>query len=147
MTAPRSALPVQGKYLLGALGIVATLLSLRFVVLGAWPVLIFMVLDMGALAVALHIFGKAAVPEERLRVADGKVELFRLDGRGRQSRISLPAFWTRLEVSSYSECDCNLWLVFRHERHAVGSCVSAAERRVLIPRISAALASARSRDA
>lgn len=136
MTSPRSALPVQGKYLLVAAAIASALVSLRFVLLGAWPVLVFSLLDIGALAVALHIFATGPVPEERLRIHDGQVELIRLDSRGRRSRITLPAFWTRLEMSDRSEIDCDLWLVFRRERHAIGRCVSAAERRRLAPKIA-----------
>lgn len=143
MIAPRSTLPIQGKYLLWGAGIAAALVSLRFLLIGAWPVLLFSVLDIGGLAVALYLFNKGPVPEERLRVAGGIVELVRLDGRGRQSRIALPAYWTRIEASGRSELDHTLWLVFRRERYPIGQCVSAAERRVLEPRIRALLQTAR----
>lgn len=143
MISPHSTLPVRGRYLLIAAAAASALVSLRFVALGAWPVLIFSMLDIGALAVALHIFAKGPVPEERLRIRDGQVELIRLDGRGRRSRVILPAFWTRLEASGRTELDCDLWLVFRRERHPIGRCVSAAERRALQPRIAAALGAAR----
>lgn len=139
MVAPRSALPVKGQYLLIAAGIAAALVSLRFVLLGAWPVLIFSLLDIGALAVALYVFNKSPVPQERLRVQDGEIELVRSDSRGRQTRITLPAFWTRLEMSGRSEVDCDLWLAFRQQRHPIGQCVSAEDRRRLAPRIRAAL--------
>jgi Integral membrane protein len=108
MIAPRSALPVKGYYLLIAAGIAAGLVSLRFVLLGAWPVLVFSLLDIGALAVALSVFNKSPVPQERLRIHDGEIELVRSDSRGRQTRITLPAFWTRLEMSGRSEVDCDL---------------------------------------
>lgn len=143
IVAPRSAIPPAGRYMLLALGIAAALLSLRFLMLGAWPVLLFSVLDIGALAVALHMFNRSAVPEERLRVRDNEIELVRSDHRRREKRIVLPAFWTRLETSGRSEVDHNLWLVFRQQRHAIGLCVSADERRNLEPQIRAALASAR----
>lgn len=147
MVSPRSTLPVPGRFLLIAAGAAAALVSLRFVLLGAWPVLIFSVLDIGALAVALHIFNRTPVPEERLRVVGGQVELERMDSRGRRSRITLPAFWTRLEASGRTELDHELWLVFRRERHRIGQCVSAEERRALEPRIRAILDSARGRSA
>lgn len=143
MSAPRSALPIKGQYLLIIAAVAATMISLRFILLGAWPVLIFSVLDIGALAAALHLFSRGQVPEERLRIIGGQIELERLDGRGRRSRITLPAFWTRLEASGRSELDYDLWLVFRRERHPIGRCISAAERRTLQPRIAAAIAAAR----
>ncbi|WP_414711566.1 DUF2244 domain-containing protein [Sphingobium sp. UBA5915] len=143
MTAPRSSLPIRGKYLLIAAGIAAVLVSLRFVAIGAWPVLIFSVLDIGALAVALHLFNRSPVSEERLNIRDGQIELVRFDGRGRQTQVTLPAFWTRLEKTGRSEIDCDLWLVFRRERHRIGQFVSSAERLRLAPRIAAALQAAR----
>jgi len=143
MVAPRSAMPPAGRYMLLALGIAGALLSLRFLMLGAWPVLLFSVLDIGALAIALHMFDRSAVPEERLRVRDNEIELVRSDHRRREKRIVLPAFWTRLEISGRSGVDHNLWLVFRQQRHPIGLCVSAEERRNLEPQIRAALASAR----
>ncbi|WP_070154992.1 DUF2244 domain-containing protein [Sphingobium phenoxybenzoativorans] len=147
MVSPRSTLPFPGRYLLIAASATAALVSLRFVLLGAWPVLIFSMLDIGALAVALHIFNRSPVPEERLRVVGGQVELERMDGRGRRSRITLPAFWTRLEASGRTELDHELWLVFRRERHRIGQCVSADERRAIEPRIRAILEHARGRFA
>lgn len=91
MVAPRSAMPPAGRYMLLALGIAGALLSLRFLMLGAWPVLLFSVLDIGALAIALHMFDRSAVPEERLRVRDNEIELVRSDHRRREKRIVLPA--------------------------------------------------------
>jgi len=140
MRAPRSAIPSGGRKALIIAGAAAALLSLRFLLLGAWPVLIFSALDIGALAVALHVFSRSLTPEERLRICDGQVELIRSDSRGRSTRLLLPAFWTRLEVTSRSETDCNLWLVFRQQRHPIGLCISDRERRAAAPRIREALA-------
>ncbi|MGC6328931.1 DUF2244 domain-containing protein [Rhizorhabdus sp. FW153] len=143
MVAPRSTLPVSGKYVLIGAAVAAVLVSLRFVMIGAWPVLVFALLDIGALAVALYIFGRRPVPEERISLVDGRIELVRIDGSGRRDRLELPAFWTRLEASGRTELDCDLHLVFRQHRYPVGRCVSAAARRSLIPQIEALLACAR----
>lgn len=143
MVAPRSALPVRERYAVIAAGVAAAMISLRFILIGAWPVAIFALLDIGALLVALHVFARSPVPEERISLIDGRLELVGCDGRGRRQRITLPAFWTRLEASGRSELDCDLWLVFRGERHPIGRCVAAADRRALIPLIEALLARAR----
>lgn len=143
MFAPRSPLPPMGRNLLIVAAVLGTLVGLRFLLIGAWPVLLFAVLDFGALFVAMHLFNRAPVPEERLCVRRHDVELIRSDHRGRKSRVALPTFWTRLEASGRSGIDHDLWLVFRNKRHAIGRCLSAEERRLLEPRIRAALASAR----
>lgn len=102
MASPRSPLPVQGRYRLIAAAIAAALISLRFVLRGAWPVLIFSVPDIGALAAA---------------------------------------------ACRRTELEHALWPVFRRERHRIGRCVSATERRALEPPIRPALEIARSRSA
>ncbi|KQN07095.1 hypothetical protein ASE85_18625 [Sphingobium sp. Leaf26] len=140
MVAPRSSVSSGGRYLLVGAGAAGFLVSLRFLLVGAWPVLLFTILDLGALLVALHLFNRRPPRRERLRVNDSMVELIRTDGRGNEARVTLPAFWTRLEMSGRSEVDCDLWLVFRQQRHAIGQCVCAKERRRLAPRIRAALA-------
>lgn len=143
IVAPRSTLPIPSRHILVAAAIAAGLLSLRFMLIGAWPVLVFAVLDIGALAVALHVFARRPIPEERIALVNGQLEITRIDGGGRSDRVELPAFWTRLEASGRSELDCDLHLVVRQRRHPIGLCVSAAERRSLIPRIEALLSKAR----
>lgn len=75
---------------------------------GAWPVLLFAVLDLGALFVALHLFNRSPVPEERLCVRSHNVELIRSDHRGRRSRITLLTFWTGPEAPGRSGADHDL---------------------------------------
>ena len=58
MTAPRSALPWSAKRILWIAVAVSAVMSLRFAMIGAWPVLIFSVLDIGGLYVALHMFSR-----------------------------------------------------------------------------------------
>lgn len=144
LVAPRSPLSLEGKLLLGGAAFAAALVSLRFLLLGAWPVLVFSVLDLGGLAVALILFRRRPVPEERLRIHGDRLELTRIDHHGRRTEILLPVFWTRLETGSRSELDFELWLVLRRERHRIGRFVSAAERRAIAPRLHAALRAARS---
>lgn len=70
--------------------------------------MLFAALDLGALFVALHLFNRSPVPEERLCVRSHDVELIRSDHRGRRSRITLPTFWTRPEASGRSGADHDL---------------------------------------
>lgn len=143
LVAPRSPFSLEGKLLLGGAAFAAILVSLRFLLLGAWPVLVFSILDLGGLAVALILFRKRPVPEECLRIRGDRLELTRIDHHRRRTEIVLPVFWTRLETGSRSELDFELWLVLRRERHRIGRFVSAAERRALAPRLQAALRAAR----
>lgn len=143
MRAPRSMMPATSRYVLIGFAVAAALLSLRFLLIGAWPVILFSALDVGALGVAFHLFARGGVPEERLSVHGGTIRLVRSGGRGKEERIELPAYWTRLEVASWAPADFRLFLVFRQQRYPLGQCVSSAERRRIAPRVERALSSAR----
>jgi len=139
MVEPRSSFSSAGISILVCAGVAATFLILRFLAIGAWPISIFAALGFGILSLSLYIFRKSHVHEERLRIRGGELEFIRSDRRGKLTRIVLPAFWTRLEIKSRSDIECDLWLVFRNQRHPVGRCVSADERRRLAPHIRTVL--------
>ncbi len=83
----------------------------------------------GAALVLEALAVTSGVPEERLSVHGGTIRLVRSGGRGKEERIELPAYWTRLEVASWAPADFRLFLVFRQQRYPLGQCVSSAERR------------------
>lgn len=143
MTAPRSALPWSAKRILWIAAAVSAVMSFRFAMLGAWPVVIFSALDVGGLYVALHMFSRSRAPEEHLRFHSDRIELERIDAKGRTRKTALPAFWTRLETQELPDGDCRLWLVFRQERHPIGMCLGTTERRAIAPQIQHALQSQR----
>lgn len=140
MTEPRSRLSRGEIALLVAVVAAAALLSLRFVILGAWPVAAFGVADVGLLMLATFIFRTGRPLQECLRVSGREIALIRSDRRGRSSRIVFPAGWTRLATSTKEGVGCDLWLVYRQQHYPVGLCVSASERQRLEPAIRAALA-------
>lgn len=144
ISAPRSSLPVSARRVLLAAAVVAGLVSIRFVLIGAWPVLLFSLLDIGGLAVALILFGRSQPQRERLLIDREKIALVRYDASGRSATSTLPTFWTRVETVSRSEVDCSLYLVFQQRRVAVARCLSDAERRALAPQINQALGKCRS---
>lgn len=143
MSAPRSEIPKPARNVLLVIMTASVLMSLRFVMLGAWPVLIFSLLDIGALVTALYLFGRSKPQQERLQIAVDRIALIRADERGRTHQIDFPPFWTKLETISRSEADCQLFLVFRHRRVPIANCLSASERLKIAPKIAAALAFAR----
>lgn len=143
MSAPRSDPPLPTRHILIVATVAAALVSIRFVMLGAWPVLIFSILDIGGLAVALVLFARSQPPREHLRISRDRIALIRFDERGRSASCTLPTFWTKVETISRSEVDCAVYLVFRQQRVAIARCLSDAERRELAPQISKALCACR----
>jgi len=137
---PRNALSPYEGYLLAVVGVAAGLMVLQFSQIGAWPISVFALIDASLLALAVYIFRTSRIQEERLRVAEGQVELLHQNRRGERRRVVLPALWTRLEIQSRSDLECDLWLVHRRQRYPIGRCASVDQRRRLIPLIRSALA-------
>ena len=139
MTSNRSFMPGRTNLILLAFGIVLTLMSLRFILIGAWPVAIFSLLDMALLIGALHAFRRSRVPAETLTITDGQIVHVAIDALGRESGASIPAYWAKLERVERSPLDLTLWLRFREERRPVAECLGLAERREVARIIERAL--------
>lgn len=140
MVSNRSFVPRRtGLILLLGSGAALALMSLRFVLLGAWPVAIFALLDLTALGGALHAFRRSHAPAETLTINDGQIIHVSTDAQGRERRTILPVTWARLEAIERSPLDLTLWLRFRGQRHPIGQCLGLAERREVARLIDRAL--------
>lgn len=139
MQANRSSIPLPAMHLLFATVAALLLMSVRFVALGAWPVAIFSLVDIGMLVGALVIFHRRAPPAELLSVREGQLVWHGSDGR----TVTMPAFWARLETVERSAADVTLWLRFRRHRHQVGQCLALEERRQVAEVLEGALRHAR----
>ncbi|GAA0335993.1 hypothetical protein GCM10009087_53050 [Sphingomonas oligophenolica] len=139
MVSNRSFMPERTNLILLGFGTALGLMSLRFVLLGAWPVAIFALLDLTALGGALFAFRRSHVPAETLTIADGQIVHLAIDARGLERRATMPAYWVRLEAIERSPLDLTLWLRFRGQRHPVGQCLGLDERREVAKLIDRAL--------
>jgi len=128
MIANKSSSPRQEAGLLLGIALILAIMSLRFVILGAWPVAIYSAIDVAILAGALNYIRRSRPAEEWLTIADGQITHWSIDDRGRKARVSLPAHWTKLQVSG-GPCSLDLALWFRSKRHPIALCLPSTERR------------------
>lgn len=96
-TPPRSLSPGGFRVLALLLGVFATVTAGLFLLLGAWPILPFLGIEVGfALAlVALHARG-AARKSEILLLTPGRLTIARTDARGRREEMVLDPYWARV---------------------------------------------------
>lgn len=127
MVANRSEIPKGVKLAMLGLGIIMIPILIRLAVLGAWPILILLVVVIGLLAFALWGFRRATPPGEILTFENGEIAHIRNNGKDDVTEIRLPAHWTKLAVNG-SAGSADLVLVFRDRHHPVGQCLSVAER-------------------
>ena len=122
---------VGGLFLLG---------SLRFLVLGLWPVIPFMIADVALLAWALRANYRSGGRRERLVLAGDELTLTRVSPLGEEQVEVLEPFFTRVQIEETPLGDVHLFLAARGRRLLVGHFLSAPERREVGAVIREALA-------
>lgn len=139
LTANRSLSPANTRWLVGLVGCLFFLGGLRFLALGAWPILPFMVADVALLWWAFRANHAAGAGLERVVLTGHVLTLTRVDPRGQRECFGFEPFWTRVHVEETPQGDARVWLAARDRRVSVGRFLSAPERREVAAAISAAL--------
>jgi len=83
--------------LLVVLSLFAGLIVLRFWLLGAWPVVLFSVLEIPLVAFLLWLNFRRGRAREMILIDQQSVQVTRTDWRGRRSRFALPVAWLRVD--------------------------------------------------
>ncbi len=146
LTPNRSLSPRHARRLVAAVAVLFLLGALRFLALGAWPILPFMALDTWLLWWALRANTAAGRGHERLVLAGDALTLHRVTATGRESRFGFEPLFARVEVEETPLGDAQLFLSARGRRVRVGGFLSAPERREVGAVIEGALAAYRRGD-
>lgn len=143
LTPNRSFDPRHTRWLIFAIGGVFFLGGLRFLAMGAWPIIPFMLADLLLVAWAFRSNYASARGHERLTLAGDALTLARVSAQGGVHRFGFEPYWTRVEIEEMPSGDANLWLSARGQRVRVGRFLSAPERRAVGATIAAALSTYR----
>jgi uncharacterized membrane protein len=115
-----------------------------FVLLGAWPVVGFLGLDVLLVYWAFRANYRAAAAFEEVTVTPSELRLRRVSHHGRVAEWTLNPVWTRLERETHDEFGLlKLFLVSRGRRLSVGGFLSPHERASFAAALSKALGDAR----
>lgn len=137
--APRGFLLVMG--LLAALSFTA---GLAFFLMGAWPVVGFMGLDVALVYIAFRLNYRHARQWERIVIRPGEASLERVDIYGRARRWSLPTAWLRVELEEPVEPSSRLALCSHGKRLTLGGFLPPQERADLAAALRQAVSAAKS---
>ena len=118
----------RARWLVGAVGVIFLIGSLRFLALGAWPVLPFMAVDTALLWWAFRASDRDGRAFETVRLAGDRLEVRQVSSEGREHTVSLEPYWTCVRLERASALENRLWLEARGTRIAVGRLLSPAER-------------------
>ena len=127
---PHRSLSQRGfAILIAGLGTLAFVIGLGFFLLGAWPVIGFMGLELLVLYVAFRLNyrdGKAC--EQLLIHADG-LDLIRTSPSGKQSHMHFASPWLRAELIPQKGRRKILALRHHHDHHEIGAFLPPAEKK------------------
>lgn len=147
LTPNRSLTPRGLRWVVGGVAAVFLLGGIRCLVLGLWPVLPFLALDVAALWWALTANTRAGGGHERVRLAGDDLTVTRVTHTGIRRDWRLEPLWTRVEIEETPLGEAHLFLRQRERRVRVGGCLSPDERREVGRVIAEALSAYRLRAA
>jgi uncharacterized membrane protein len=113
--------------------------------LGAWPVVGFMGLDVLLVAVMFRLNYRSGRLTETLTLTDGDLLVTRIDPEGLVEETRLDAYWLRVEMDDPPEHDSRLTLISRGNRLVVGRFLTPQERLGVAKALQAALTGLKSR--
>jgi uncharacterized membrane protein len=115
-----------------------------FFLLGAWPVVGFLGLDVALVYWAFRANYRAAAAFEEVTVTPSELRLRRVSHRGEVAEWTLNPVWTRLDREKHDEFGLlKLFLVSRGRRLSVAGFLSPKEKESFATALSAALGEAR----
>jgi uncharacterized membrane protein len=137
---PHRSLSPTGFWIV--MGIIATWSlagSIVFVIVGAWPVLGFLGIDVALVWWAFKA-SYSDRSQERLRLADGTLIVQRVDKRGTEEQFTFPSYWLRVRLEDTADGRSALILSSHGKHLVIGTFLAPEERAALAEDLGAALA-------
>ncbi len=129
---------------MGAAAAVSALYSLPFFLMGAWPVVGFLGLDVALVYWAFRASYRGARGFELLRVSHFELLFARVDARGARREWRFNPAWVRLERFNDEDYGLlRLWLLSRERRWEIGGFLGPGQREEAALGLAKALAQAR----
>jgi uncharacterized membrane protein len=127
----RSLSPRGLVILMAAISLLCTLIVLRFWLIGAWPVAVFGVLEIGLALFLLHLNASRARASELIMLSASALQIVRTDRRGRKEELALSVGWLNATLEEPRGQVPRLVLVARGVREEIATTLGEAEKRDL----------------
>lgn len=118
----------QFRRMMIIVGIITAFSAVRFLVLGAWPVAFFFVLDAALLYGAFRLNYASAKEYEEVQLNEDELVFRRISAHGQEEQIRFEPYWVRLELETFGEEENKLWLRSHGKRLLLGRFLTAEER-------------------
>jgi uncharacterized membrane protein len=139
----RSLTPRGLRWLIGLICLLCGLTAFRFWLIGAWPVVVFSVLEVGLAVLLLRINAGQARASELILLTERTLRVVRTTAGGRRTERELSPGWLNVALEETPGRAPRLVLVARDVREEIGAALGESERRDLAHAVQAALHDAR----
>ncbi len=126
----------------GAMVLLSAAIAVRFLLLGAWPVLIFSLFEVPLLGVLLAINIRRARASELILLDRQTVTVTQTDPRGRRQNFSLPAAWLQVNLEAGAG-GSRIILSSRGQGREIGAFLHEPDRAMLFEALRRAMHDAR----
>ena len=131
LTPNRSLDRRHARWLLLGVGGIMLLMGVRLLLLGAWPVIPFLIIDVALLAWAFRASYRSARGFEAVRLDEDDLMVRRRTPQGRERSIRLEPTAASARLERLAMKQNRLWLTAREQRVAVGRFLSPGEREAI----------------
>jgi uncharacterized membrane protein len=139
----RSLSPRGLRRLIGLICLLCGLTAFRFWLNGAWPVVVFSVVEVGLAVLLLLINAREARASELILLTDRTLRVVRTTAAGRRAERELSPGWLNVALEETPGRTPRLVLVARGVREEIGAALGETERRDLARALQEALHHAR----
>jgi len=127
----RSLSPRGLAILMGTIGLLCTLIVLRFWLIGAWPVAGFGAVEIGLAIFLLRLNARRARASELVLLSDQALRIVRTDRHGRRTEQALPVGWLNAVMEEPAGRVPRLVLVAHGIREEIAASLGETEKRDL----------------
>jgi uncharacterized membrane protein len=127
----RSLSPRGLAMLMAVIGLLCTLIVVRFWLIGAWPVAGFGMVEIGLAIFLLRLNASRARASELILLSEDALRIVRTDWRGRRAECALPVGWLNATLEEPPGQVPRLLLVARGVREEIATSLGEAEKRDL----------------
>ena len=144
MIVPHRSLTGRGlRRLIALISGLCALTAFRFWLIGAWPVVVFSIAEVGLAVLLLQVNARRARSSEMILLTDRTLRIVRTTAGGRRQERALAPTWLNVALEESPGRAPRLVLVARGVREEVGASLGEAERRDLAHALTEALHRAR----
>ncbi len=137
---PHRSLTARGlRRLIALITGLCALTALRFWLIGAWPVAVFSVLEVGVAVLLLQVNARRARSSEMILLTDQMLRIVRTTAGGRRQERAIAPTWLNVALEEIAGRAPRVVLVARGVREEIGSALGEAERRDLAHALTEAL--------